>query len=259
MEKRALRSLRSQRTQNGKVPSPSTSRWRSLRSPRTLSPLHSVNRENPSPTGELASCVPLLESVQTAKPRLSPQPSRSTSVTPILRTVTMLPRDAIMTNATPVTFNSISANLRFVSKELNVEWVGQPFRADTGENSRIEIRPPPNGADECLASCEKPVGSRVRLERPDLQSLTATRRRFLKVGANHGCPFVSPSHVRIRLLTVQDVIESLCSFGGLLAKISRIKRRMLIVIATSPRSAEAQVPAPEQGSIQHGRQPCGRG
>lgn len=39
-----------------------------------------------------------------------------------------------------------------------------PFQSDTGSNRRIEIRLTLNGADECLASCERRVGDRVRPE-----------------------------------------------------------------------------------------------
>ena len=42
--------------------------------------------------------------------------------------------------------------------------VGQSFLADMSANMRIEIRPTPNSADECLASCENPVGACVRPE-----------------------------------------------------------------------------------------------
>ena len=65
--------------------------------------------------------------------------------------------------------------------------VSQPFQADAGANRRIEIRSSLNGADECLEFCDKAESARVRLERPDLPSLTATRRRFLKVGASRLC------------------------------------------------------------------------
>ena len=43
--------------------------------------------------------------------------------------------------------------------------VRQPFQADTGATRRIEICPTTDGADECLASCEMPVGACVSLER----------------------------------------------------------------------------------------------